>query len=132
MGSCSEKTGRKGVKLRGGTAEALAAVYDEAQKLGLGTASHHDQNGVYEMNALDSARLGLDSMEHWYGLPEAMFIERTIQDYPADYNYSDEQWRFKEAGNLWKQAAARGSVTWRSTIDELLERDFTLVPTFRF
>ena len=125
-----KKRGAKGVKLRGGTAEALAAVYDEAQKLGLGTASHHDQNGVYEMNALDSARLGLDSMEHWYGLPEAMFIERTIQDYPADYNYSDEQWRFKEAGNLWKQAAARGSVTWRSTIDELLERDFTLVPTF--
>ena len=105
-----KKRGAKGVKLRGGTAEALAAVYDEAQKLGLGTASHHDQNGVYEMNALDSARLGLDSMEHWYGLPEAMFIERTIQDYPADYNYSDEQWRFKEAGNLWKQAAARGSV----------------------
>ena len=125
-----KKRGARGVKLRGGTAEALAAVYDEAQKQGMGTASHHDQNGVYHMNVLDSARLGLDSMEHWYGLPEAMFTDRTIQDYPADYNYSDEQWRFGEAGNLWKQSAERGSETWQATIDELLDLNFTLVPTF--
>ena len=125
-----KKRGAKGVKLRGGTAGALAAVYDEAQKQGMGTASHHDQNGVYHMNVLDSARLGLDSMEHWYGLPEAMFTDRTIQDYPADYNYSDEQWRFGEAGNLWKQSAERGSETWQATIDELLDLNFTLVPTF--
>ncbi|HCG94325.1 MAG TPA: amidohydrolase [Halieaceae bacterium] len=125
-----KKRGAKGVKLRGGTAEALAAVYDEAQKQGMGTASHHDQNGVYHMNVLDSARLGLDSMEHWYGLPEAMFTDRTIQDYPADYNYSDEQWRFGEAGNLWRQSAERGSETWQATIDELLDLNFTLVPTF--
>ncbi len=125
-----KKRGAKGVKLRGGTVEALAAVYDEAQKLGMGTASHHDQNGVYHMDALDSARLGLDSMEHWYGLPEAMFTDRTIQDYPADYNYSDEQWRFGEAGTLWKQSAERGSETWHATIDELLSLNFTLVPTF--
>ena len=125
-----KKRGAKGVKLRGGTKEALTAVYDEAQKLGMGTASHHDQNGVYHMNVLDSARLGLDSMEHWYGLPEAMFTDRTIQDYPADYNYSDEQWRFGEAGNLWAQSAHRGSKTWQTTIDELLDLNFTLVPTF--
>ena len=99
-----KKRGAKGVKLRGGTKEALTAVYDEAQKLGMGTASHHDQNGVYHMNVLDSARLGLDSMEHWYGLPEAMFTDRTIQDYPADYNYSDEQWRFGEAGRRTRVA----------------------------
>ena len=125
-----QKRGAEGVKLRGGTREALAAVYEEAQSLGMGTASHHDQNGVYHMNVLDSARLGLDSMEHWYGLPEAMFTDRTLQHYPADYNYSDEQWRFGEAGNLWLQAAEPGSDTWRSTIAELVALDFTIVPTF--
>jgi len=122
--------GAKGIKLRGGTYEALSAVYDETQILGMGTASHHDQNGVYHMNVIDSARLGLDSMEHWYGLPEAMFVDRTIQHYPADYNYSDEQWRFGEAGNLWLQSAPPGSATWQSTIDELIRLDFTLAPTF--
>ncbi len=125
-----KRRGAEGVKLRGGTKQALTAVYEETAKLGMGTANHHDQNGVYHMNVLDSARLGLDSMEHWYGLPEAMFTDRTIQDYPADYNYSDEQWRFGEAGNLWHQAAGPGSDTWKATIDELRSLDFTLVPTF--
>ena len=125
-----KRRGAEGVKLRGGTREALAAVYEEAQALDMGTASHHDQNGVYHMNVLDSARLGLDSMEHWYGLPEAMFTDRTLQHYPADYNYSDEQWRFGEAGNLWMQTAAPGSATWQATIAELVELDFTVVPTF--
>ena len=124
------KRGAAGVKLRGGTREALVAVYATAQALGMGTASHHDQNGVYDMNVLDSARLGLDSMEHWYGLPEAMFTDRTIQHYPADYNYSDEQWRFGEAGNLWLQSAAPGSPTWNDTLRELVDLDFTMVPTF--
>ena len=122
--------GAAGVKLRGGTREAIRSVYKTAQALGMGTASHHDQNGVYDMNVVDSARLGLDSMEHWYGLPEAMFTNRTIQDYPAEYNYSDEQWRFGEAGHLWLQAAEPGSDTWNSTVRELVDRDFTLVPTF--
>jgi hypothetical protein len=74
--------------------------------------------------------MGLDSMEHWYGLPEAMFEDRLIQDYPPGYNYSDEQWRFAQAGRLWQQAAAPGTDKWRAVRDELIDLDFTLVPTF--
>jgi hypothetical protein len=122
--------GALGVKLRGGTKEAMLAVYKETEKLGMGTANHHDQNGVYQVNVLDSARAGLDSMEHWYGLPESMFVDRTIQNYPPDYNYSDEQWRFGQAGRLWKQAATPGSEKWNAVMAELLDLDFTLVPTF--
>ena len=125
-----KKKGAEGVKLRGGTREAQTAVYEETERLGMGTANHHDQNGVYHMNVLDSARLGLDSMEHWYGLPEALFVGRTIQDYPPDYNYSDEQWRFSQAGRLWAQAAKPGSKKWQAVIDELISLDFTLSPTF--
>lgn len=124
------RKGARGVKLRGGTQAALTAVYEEAARLELGTANHHDQNGVYQMNVLNSARLGLDSMEHWYGLPEALFTHRTIQDYPSGYNYSDEQWRFREAGRLWAQAAAPGSAKWQAVIAELIDLDFTLAPTF--
>ncbi len=125
-----KKKGARGVKLRGGTQSVQTAVYEEASRLGLGTANHHDQNGVYHMNALDSARLGLDSMEHWYGLPEALFEDRTIQDYPPNYNYSDEQWRFNQAGRLWAQATPPGSAKWRAVIAEMVELDFTLSPTF--
>jgi hypothetical protein len=81
------------------------------------------------MNVLGSARLGLTSMEHWYGLPEALFSDRSVQEFPLDYNYSDEQHRFGQAGRLWKQAAPRGSPRWNEVIEELLKLDFTLVPT---
>ena len=81
------------------------------------------------MDVLDTARWGLTSMEHWYGLPEAMFEDRTVQDYPLDYNYANEQHRFGQAGRLWRQAAAPGSKKWNDTIDELVKLDFTLDPT---
>jgi len=79
---------------------------------------------------LKSARAGLTSMEHWYGLPEALFTDRTVQDYPVDYNYQNEQDRFGEAGRLWQQAAKPGSDKWKEVMDELLALDFTINPTF--
>lgn len=124
------RRGAKGVKLRGATIDATRAIYEATAALGMGTASHHDQTSVYSVNVLDSARMGLDSMEHWYGLPESLFTDRTIQDYPADYNYSDEQWRFGQAGRLWKQAAPPGSDKWNEVRDELIALNFTLSPTF--
>jgi len=122
--------GADGVKLRGATLEATRAVIEEATRLGLRTASHHDQSSVYEVNALTSARLGLNSLEHWYGLPEALFERRTIQDYPPDHNHADEQDRFAEAGRLWRQAARPGSERWYAVRDELIALELTLVPTF--
>ena len=82
------------------------------------------------MNVLHTAEWGLTSMEHWYGLPEALFDNKTIQDYPADYNYNNEQDRFGEAGKLWLQAAEPDSPKWREVMDRLLAVDFTIVPTF--
>ena len=79
---------------------------------------------------LDSARLGLTSMQHWYGLPEALFEDRRIQNFRLDYNYNDEQHRFSEAGRLWQQAAPPHTSHWNAVMDELLELDFTMVPTF--
>ena len=108
----------------------VAALLDEARKQGLGSTAHLAQMGVAQLNVLDAARLGLRSMEHWYGLPESLFVDRTVQDYPEEYNYNDEQHRFREAGRLWKQAAAPGSAKWNEVIDELLSLDFTLDPTF--
>ncbi len=122
--------GVDGLKLASMEPALMAAVIDEATKNGMGTQAHLDQMGVARMNALDAARLGLGALEHWYGLPESLFDSRTIQDYPADYNYANEMDRFGQAGRLWKQAAEPGSRKWNSVMDELLELDFTLDPTF--
>ena len=62
----------------------MQAALDEAGKQGLGSAMHHAQLDVVNWNVMDSARAGLTSMEHWYGLPEAMFETQVIQDYPLD------------------------------------------------
>jgi cytosine/adenosine deaminase-related metal-dependent hydrolase len=123
------RKGAAGIKCFGGPANIMKAALDEAAKQGLGSAMHHAQLNVVEWNALDSARAGLTSMEHWYGLPEAMFTDRVIQDYPVDYNYSNEQHRFGEAGRLWQQAARPGSGKWKAVRDELIELDFTINPT---
>ncbi|MBT8253252.1 MAG: amidohydrolase family protein [Bacteroidia bacterium] len=122
--------GADGIKFFGAEPKIMAAALDENKKLGLGSACHHAQLSVARWNVLHSARAGLTSMEHWYGLPEALFSDRTVQDYPLDYNYQNEQHRFEEAGKLWRQAAEPYSDHWNAVMDELLELDFTLDPTF--
>ncbi|MBT8274468.1 MAG: amidohydrolase family protein [Bacteroidia bacterium] len=124
------QNGADGIKFFGAEPEIMAAALDENKKLGLGSACHHAQLSVARWNVLHSARAGLTSMEHWYGLPEALFNDRTVQNYPLDYNYQNEQHRFEEAGKLWKQAAKPYSEHWNNVMNELLELDFTLDPTF--
>ncbi|MGB0514788.1 MAG: amidohydrolase family protein, partial [Wenzhouxiangellaceae bacterium] len=121
--------GADGVKFFGARPEVLLAAIDEAKKRGLGTAMHHRQTFVARANVLDTARAGLTTMEHWYGLPQALFADRTIQDYPADYNYADEYSRFATAGRLWRQAAAPDHPRWKVVRDELIKLDFTIDPT---
>lgn len=122
--------GADGIKFFGAPPDIMTAALDENRKLGLWSACHHAQLSVARWNVLNSARAGLTSMEHWYGLPEALFEDRQVQDYPADYNYQDEQHRFEEAGKLWKQAAKPYSEHWNAVMDELLALDFTIDPTF--
>lgn len=124
------KKGADGIKFFGAEPEVFKAALAENKALGLRSACHHAQLEVARMNVLATAKAGLTTMEHWYGLPEALFTEQTVQDYPADYNYNNEQHRFEEAGKLWKQAAQPGSAKWYEVMDELLKLDFTLDPTF--
>lgn len=107
----------------------FAALTDEAKKLSLGTTTHMPQTGVVQTNVIQAARMGLGSMEHWYGLPESLFADRVVQDFPLDYNYNDESHRFGQAGRLWKQAAPPGSKKWNDVMDELIKLGFTIDPT---
>ena len=124
------KKGSDGIKFFGASPEIMKAALDENKKLGLKSACHHAQLSVARWNVLNSARAGLTSMEHWYGLPEALFIDKTIQNYPANYNYQNEQHRFEEAGRLWSQAALPYSDHWNNVMNELIDLDFTIDPTF--
>lgn len=122
--------GADGIKFFGAAPEIMDAALRENKKLGLRSACHHAQMDVARWNVVKSAEAGLTSMEHWYGLPEAMLDNKTIQNYPSNYNYANEQDRFEEAGKLWKQAAVPYSEKWNQVMNHLLELDFTIDPTF--
>ena len=125
-----DRQGADGIKFFGAHPDVLRAAIEEAEERELGTAQHHAQLEVARADVLDTAEWGLTTMEHWYGLPEALFEDRRIQDYPEDYNYNNEYHRFAEAGRLWRQAAEPGSEHWNQVRDRLLDLDFTINPTF--
>jgi imidazolonepropionase-like amidohydrolase len=125
-----KRRGALGMKCFGYRPDVLAAAFEELKAQGMRSACHHAQIDVARVNVLTTARMGLTTMEHWYGLPEALFDGQVVQQYPADYNYNDEQDRFGQAGRLWAQAAPPGSEKYEAVIGELLELDFTIDPTF--
>ncbi|HXU09386.1 MAG TPA: amidohydrolase, partial [Blastocatellia bacterium] len=63
-----KQSGADGIKILGVDRDIMAALLDEAHKLGLRVAHHA---GVEETNAWDDIKFGSTSIEHWYGIPDA-------------------------------------------------------------
>jgi hypothetical protein len=122
--------GMLGMKCFGAPPQILAAAFDELRLQGMRSACHLAQTDVARVNALAATRMGLTTLEHWYGLPESLLADHSLQDFPADYNFYDESKRFGEAGRLWAQAADKGSPRYEAVITEMLAHDLTLDPTF--
>src|SRR5260370_26112518 len=122
--------GADGIKFFGAAPDIMDAALRENKKLGLRSACHHAQMDVARWNVVKAAEAGLTSMEHWYGLPESMLADKTIQNYPLNYNSGHEQHRFEEAAKPCKQAAAPYSEKWNQVMNHLIELDFTIDPTF--
>jgi len=120
--------GADGLKLGSSDPDVMEALIDEAHKHGMGSTAHLAQTGVAEMNALDSARLGLDSITHFYGLFEAMYEGTSLQPYPVGHNYSDEQHRFGQVARQW-ELVKPGGEKWNAVMQEMLDLDFYLNPT---
>jgi imidazolonepropionase-like amidohydrolase len=96
--------GADGIKVSKGPGhfpDVLEAICDEARRLGM-TAGVMVDLKVSETDAVIAANAGVHSLEHWYGVPDAA-IPGT-QTFPADYNYWNEEDRFRWAGHLWKEA----------------------------
>ena len=117
-----KKMGVDGIKILGIDRDVMAAMLDEAHKVGLRVAHHA---GVEETNALDDARFGTTSIEHWYGIPDAA-VPDGRQRFPADYNYRNETDRFRWAGRLWREA---DSALLGKVLDTLVAAKVAWVPT---
>src|SRR5690606_19272306 len=95
--------------------------------------AHHDAprpaaGGVRQRAADLGARPRLDGA--LVRPAEAMFTDRRLQRWPAEFNNTDEQMRFAEAARLWEQAAEPGSPRWNEVMETLLVRRAGLSPTF--
>ena len=124
----AKEQGIDGLKVGAHEPAIMAALLDEAKKLGLGSTAHLAQTGVASMNAADAAKLGLGAVTHYYGLFEAMYENNSIQPYPETYNYNDEQWRFGQVARQWSLVKPRGE-KWNAFLKLLKEHDVTLDPT---
>ena len=119
-----------GLKLGALDPEVMAAVIDEAHKNGLGTTAHLQQSGVAQMNAIDAARVGLDTVTHFYGHFESLLKDHVVQTWPIDANANDEQWRFGQVARLWNQIHEPGTPEWKAYLAEHLKLGTTFDPTF--
>jgi imidazolonepropionase-like amidohydrolase len=122
------ENGGDGLKLGAERPDIMAALIDEAKKHGLGSTAHLQQTGVAQMNADEATRLGLGTVTHFYGLFEAMYENNSIQPWPIDMNYNDEQARFSQVARQWSMVKPKGE-KWNALLAKFKERDVTLDPT---
>jgi imidazolonepropionase-like amidohydrolase len=113
--------GADGLKIFGMDRDQLTALMDEAKAQGLKTTTHI---AVEEVTAKDFIELGVDSIEHFYGVADAALDG--IQDFPPDHNASNEVHRFARAGELYAQANPEKL---RKVIDAMVERGVAWSPT---
>jgi imidazolonepropionase-like amidohydrolase len=121
--------GIDGLKLGAERPDVMAALLDEAKKVGLGSTAHLQQGGVAQMNAIKAARLGLNTVTHFYGHFESLLKDYVVQPWPVDMNASDEQWRFGQVARLWNQIHEPGSAEWKAYLAEHLKLGTVFDPT---
>jgi imidazolonepropionase-like amidohydrolase len=95
----AKEGGADGIKLIGPMdRDQVAATLDEAKKVGLPTTVHV---AVAEATARDFVDLGVNCIEHFYGVADAALDG--VQDFPPEMNYANEIHRFGRAGELYTQ-----------------------------
>jgi imidazolonepropionase-like amidohydrolase len=125
----ASQNGVDGLKLGAHRPEIMAALLDEAKKLGMGSTAHLQQTGVAQMNALDAARLGLGTVTHFYGHFEALLKDYVVQPWPVDQINDDEQMRFGQVARLWDKIHTPGGPEWKEYLQEQRKLGTVFDPT---
>ncbi len=121
--------GLDGLKLGAQRPDIMAALLDEAKKNNMGSTAHLQQTGVAQMNALVAARLGLQTVTHFYGHFEALLKDYVVQPWPVDQINDDEQMRFGQVARLWDKIYPPGGPEWKAYLEEHRKLGTTFDPT---
>lgn len=84
------------------------------------TAVHIQPSSLSEVNAVIAAEEGVTMIVHHYGYAESA-LDRTVPDYPRDYDYFDENERFRQAGKVWEEAG-RNPEARKRLLGEVVDR----------
>ena len=112
------------------TPDIIAAAIDEAHKNKMGTVAHLSQTGVANFNARNAGDAHLDTVTHYYGHFESLLKDATIQQFPLDYNYNNEQNRFGDIAEIWDETYAPESPEWMEYLEHQKENHVDFNPTF--
>ena len=122
--------GLDGLKLGAERPDIMRSLLDTAKSYRLGSTAHLQQGGVAQMNAIKAARLGLNTVTHFYGHFESLLKDFVVQPWPVDMNASDEQWRFGQVARLWDKIYEPGGPEWKAYLQEHLKLGTVFDPTF--
>jgi cytosine/adenosine deaminase-related metal-dependent hydrolase len=123
-----QEMGADGIKVSKGPGhfpDIIQAICDEVKALGMNGVAVDLK--VSETDALVASNAGVTSIEHWYGVPDAAIPGS--QHFPGDYNYWNEEDRFRWAGHLWKEANEHPERI-EAVIDRMIENGTVWDPTF--
>jgi hypothetical protein len=111
-------------------AELFGAAAKAITVAGAISAVHIQPASTTVVNALDAAKLGVTMIVHHYGYAESA-LNRSTQNYPTDYNFLDENKRFREAARVWVEAGENPETRERllnDVVDELVATGVTMQP----
>jgi len=111
--------------------ELFGAVCEAVWDAGGITTIHLPPSTNAVVDAVDAARLGVTMIEHHYGYAESA-LDRGVQEFPRDYNFNDENARFRAAGHVWVEAESSPETRARllsQVADSLVAYGVTMLPT---
>ncbi|MCI2418020.1 amidohydrolase [Saccharopolyspora sp. K220] len=125
--------GVDGIKFFGegpyGRAEIEAAITAAGQH-GMGTTMHHSPPIYPQLNALETGRMGLGTVTHFYGHFEALLKEGREHPKPPGYDYENEASRWRAVAEVINYTFAPDSPQWRSYLAQQRDNGVTFGPTF--
>jgi len=104
----------------------VTAIAKAAKENGMLTSFHLQPSNLAVTQAVRAACAGVTMIEHHYGYAESS-LPNQVQDFGREYNYNNENVRFRYAGKVWVEADREKLLT--TVVDSLLACGVTMLPT---